>query len=172
MGFMASQMRIFQSAMTLPGVPVVLCKFPVVLCDVRRRQMARRTGLAGSEKDRTAGLADAAEELDGLLAGGMAENHGFTAADDEGEFAAGAALVRVGEAAAEFRGIAEDGAQFAFDLAAVEALGEVAGLKASSGSTGPLRDSSTAERRRLRRVCSSISSAVTRRWFFGPMGGG
>jgi hypothetical protein len=66
---------------------------------------------------------------------------------------------------------AEDFAQLAFDLGTIEAFGEVTGFKASSGVTGPLRDSSIAERRRLRRVCSTISSAVTRRWFFGGMAG-
>ena len=76
-----------------------------------------------------------------------------------------------GERTPEFGSFAKNRTQLAFDLATVEALGEVTSLKASSGSTGPLRDSRIAERRRLRRVCSSISSAVTLRGFFGFMAG-
>ena len=76
-----------------------------------------------------------------------------------------------GKRAPEFGRFAENITQLAFDLATVEGLGEVTSLKASSGSTGPLRDSRIAERRRLRRVCSSASSAVILRWFFGFMGG-
>jgi hypothetical protein len=90
------------------------------------------------------GLARATEKLDDLLIGGITKNHGLAATADE--------------------------RQFAFDLATVEALGEVTSLNASSGSTGPLRDSRIAGRRRLRRVCSSASSAVTLRWFFRLMG--
>ncbi len=72
-----------------------------------------------------------------------------------------------GERTAELRSFAKDRTQFVFNLTTVEAFAKGCGFKASSGITGPLRDSSVADLARLRRVCSSISSAVTRRWFFG-----
>ena len=109
------------------------------------------------------------------LNGGIEKDHGLAATADERQIALGVALMEIGETkgerATEFGSFAEDRTQLAFDLATVEGLGEVTSFKASSGSTGPLRDSRIAERRRLRRVCSSISSAVTLRWFFGFMGG-
>lgn len=120
------------------------------------------------------GLARATEEFDDLLIGGITKNHGLAATADERQIALGVALMEIGETkgerAPEFGSFTEDRTQLAFDLATVEALGEVTSFKASSGSTGPLRDSRIAERRRLLRVCSSISSAVTLRWFFGFMG--
>ncbi len=122
-----------------------------------------------------AGFARAAEELDHLLAGGIKENDSLATTADECQLAAGIALMKVGETQrerpSEFRRLAEEFAQLAFDLGTIEAFGELTGFNASSGVTGPLRDSSTAERSRLRRVCSRASSAVTRRWFFGGMAG-
>lgn len=122
-----------------------------------------------------ASLASAAEQLDHLLLSRVTKDHRFATPADQCERTTGVRLMKVGEAhgerAAELRCFAEDRTQFVFNLTTVEAFTEGRSFKASSGITGPLRDSSIAERKRLRRVCSSISSAVTRRWFFGGIRG-
>ncbi|RYD35471.1 MAG: hypothetical protein EOP87_07315 [Verrucomicrobiaceae bacterium] len=104
-----------------------------------------------------------AEQFDNPLIFLIEKYNRFAASTDQREWADRIRIVEVGQAQrqrpSEIRRFAKDGAQFVFDLAAREPTAEAALIKASSGSTGPVRDSSVAERRRLRRVCSNASSA-------------
>lgn len=134
-----------------------------------------QSGGIPTKRPAEAGLARAAEQLDHLLMLGVKEDHRFTTTADQCERTTGARLMKVGEAngerTAELRCFAKDRTQFVFNLTTVEAFAKGRSFKASSGITGPLRDSSIAALARLRRVCSRASSAVTRRWFFGGIRG-
>ena len=68
-----------------------------------------------------------------------------------------------GKRASEFGCSIEDRTQLDFDLAAIQDLGRATRFKAFFGSTGPLRDARNTDRKRLLRVCPSISSSIPSR---------